>query len=97
MGEIVLSELLVPVQSSSTLFSNNCDATYLSANLVFYSRMKHLAIDYHFVRDLVQSFKLRVVPVSAGNQLADALTKSLSLPRLFSLYNKIDVIYKGAY
>ena len=91
MGEIVLSELLVPVQSSSTLFSNNCDATYLE------QVVKHLAIDYHFVRDLVQSFKLRVVPVSAGNQLADALTKSLSLPRLFSLYNKIDVIYKGAY
>ena len=54
--------------------------------------MKHLAIDYHFIRDLVLSSKLCVVHVSAGNQLVDALTKSLSRPRLFSLCNKIGVI-----
>ena len=39
---------------SFTLFSNNLGATYLSANLVFHSHMKRLAINYHFVRELVQ-------------------------------------------
>ena len=55
--------------------------------------MKHFTIDYHFVRDLVQSSDLRVVHVSAGDQLVDALSKSLSRPHLFSLYNKIGVIF----
>ena len=54
--------------------------------------MKHLTINYHFVRDLVQSFELCVVHVSTGNQLADARTKALSQSRIFSLCNKIGVI-----
>ena len=88
----MLSELLIPVQSSSTLFSNNLGATYLSANYVFHSRLKHLAIDYHFVRDLIQLSELCVVHVSVGDQFADAFIKSLSQPHLFSLCNKICVI-----
>ena len=55
--------------------------------------MKHLAIDYHFVLDLVQSFELRVVDVFTGDQLVDALTKSLSRLRLFYLCNKINVVF----
>ena len=89
----VLSKLLAPVQLLPTLFSNNFGATYIFVNPVFHSRMKHLAIDYHFVRDLVQSSELRVVHVFVGHQLANVLTKSLSQFRIFYLYNKITVIY----
>ena len=89
----LLSELLVLVQSPPTLFSYNLGATYLSANLAFHSRMKHLAINYHFVRGMVQSPKMRVIYAFVGDQLVDALTKYLSRPRLFSLCNKIGVIY----
>ena len=63
----LMSELLVSMQSPPTLFSDNLGATYLSANLVFHFRMKHLAIDYHFVHDLVQLFELHVVHVSDGD------------------------------
>ena len=88
----LLSELLALVQLPPTLFSDNLGVTYLSVNHIFHSRMKHLAIDYHFVRDLVQSSELRIVQASAGDQLADALTKPLSRSRLFSLCNKVVVI-----
>ena len=44
----LLLELLTSVQSPPTLFSNNLGATYHFANPVFHSRMKYLAIDYHF-------------------------------------------------
>ena len=54
----LLSELIAPVQLPPTLFSNNLGATYLSANPIFHSRMKQLAIDYHFVCDLIQLFEL---------------------------------------
>ena len=50
--------------------------------------MKHLAIDYHFVRDLVQSSALRIVHASSGDQLADTLTKTLPRPRLLDLCDK---------
>ncbi|XP_019095613.1 PREDICTED: uncharacterized protein LOC109130484 [Camelina sativa] len=40
--------------------------------------MKHIAIDYHFIRTMVQDGALRVVHVSTRDQLADLLTKPLS-------------------
>ena len=34
-------------------YFDNVGATYVNANLVFHSRMKHIAMDFHFVRDQV--------------------------------------------
>ena len=45
----LLSKLLILVQSSPTLFSDNLGATYLSANPVLHFLMKHFAIDYHYL------------------------------------------------
>ena len=53
--------------------------------------MKYLVIDYHFVCDLVQSSAIQVVHVFAGDQLADALTKSIPWPKLLDLCDKIGV------
>ncbi|KAL6311384.1 hypothetical protein AAG906_022735 [Vitis piasezkii] len=33
--------------------------------------MKHVALDYHFIREQVQNGLLRVSHISASNQLAD--------------------------
>ena len=87
----LLQELGIMLSSAPVIYSDNLGATYLCANPVFHSRMKHLAIDYHFVRDLVQNKQLRVVHVSSSDQLADALTKSLPRPRLLQLCSKIGV------
>ena len=91
--KLMLSELLALMQLPPTLFLNNLGAAYLSANPVFQSRMKHLAIDYHLVRDLVQLSKLHVVHVFAGDQLANAITKPLSQSCIVSICNKIGVIF----
>ena len=87
----LLQELQIPV-IAPTIFSDNIGATYLCANPVFHSRMKHIAIDYHFVRDLVSDKKLQVSHVPTSHQLADLLTKSLSSVRHHFLKDKIGVI-----
>ena len=53
--------------------------------------MKHVAIDYHFIRDQVQSGALRVTHVSSADQLVDALTKPLPRSRFQELRVKIGV------
>ena len=44
---------------------------------MFHSRMKHIAIDFHYIRDQVAKKELCVTHVHASNQLADSLTKPL--------------------
>lgn len=39
--------------------------------------MKHLALDYHFVQELIQDGVIRVVHVNSIDQLANGLTKPL--------------------
>ena len=73
------------------MFSDNIGATYLCANPVFHTCMKHLAIDYHFVRDLVASKELQVSHVPIGHKLAYLLTKPLSHSHHAFLLDKIDV------
>ena len=57
--------------------------------------MKHVAIDFHFIRDQVQSGSLRVAHVSSNDQLADALTKPLSRSTFQSLKDKIGLSCRG--
>ena len=85
----LLKELAFPVTESPQLLCDNLRATHLSFNPVNHSRMKHIQIDLHFVRDLVHKGSLQVKHVHTQDQIADLLTKSLSRQRTKLLRNKI--------
>ncbi|GKV30743.1 hypothetical protein SLEP1_g39523 [Rubroshorea leprosula] len=87
----LLSELGVSSSIPPAILCDNIGATYLSSNLVFHSWMKHIAIDLHFVRELVDRKVLHVSHISSHDQLADALTKALPSLRFRSLRSKIGV------
>jgi hypothetical protein len=40
--------------------------------------MKHVEVDYHFVRERVASQQLDVRPISSKDQVTDIMTKSLA-------------------
>lgn len=71
----LLQELKVPISPTPVIYCDNVSATYVCANPVFHSRMKRIAIDFHFVRDQVATGKLRISHVHTSDQLADSLTK----------------------
>jgi hypothetical protein len=48
--QTVLNELCIPCPRSARLWCDNIGAKYLTANSVLHRRMKHVEIDYHFVR-----------------------------------------------
>ncbi|KAL6322763.1 hypothetical protein AAG906_018644 [Vitis piasezkii] len=90
--------LLVPPQKQNiecwpmlppSLLCDNLGATHLSFNPVQHSRMKHIQIDLHFVRDQVQKGALKVSYVHTQDQLVDLLTKPLSRERTECLRAKI--------
>jgi len=87
----LLKKLGHPIIKTPQLFSDNIGATYLRVNPVFHTRMKHLVIDYNFVRDLVASKELQVSHVPTSHQLAYLLTKPLSHSLHACLLDKIGV------
>ena len=88
----LLTELGVVLPQSPVIYCDNIGATNLCSNPVFHSRMKHVAIDFHFIREQVQNGTLRVSHVSSDDQLADALTKPLPKSRFLSLKSKIGLV-----
>ena len=87
----LLHDLGVATKSPPTLYCDNIGATYLCANPIYHSRMKHVALDYHFVRQKVTDGSLRVCHINSFDQLADALTKTLTRAPFLRLWSKIGV------
>jgi hypothetical protein len=89
--ESLLPDLHVQLVQPPILWCDNIGATYLTSNLLFHARTKHIEIDFHFVRDQVLRGQLRVQFVSSKDQYADALTKSLSSTRFLLLRDSLTV------
>ncbi|CAL2268722.1 unnamed protein product [Prunus armeniaca] len=92
----LLHELGVLLPSPPVIACDNIGATFLCANPVLHSHMKHIAIDLHFVRDLVTQDLFKVAHVSTIDQLADVLTKPLSRQHFHLLRSKIGVTDGGS-
>ena len=92
----LLKELKVSFTHTPTIYCDNVGATYLCVNPVFHSRMKHIAIDFHFVRDQVVRHQLRVSHVHTADQLADSLTKPLARKLFLFHRSKIGILDRSS-
>jgi hypothetical protein len=85
----LLTELKVQHPLVARLWCDNIGATYLTANLVFHARTKHIEIHFHFVRERVAQKLLDVRHISSGDQLADGFTKALPLAKLIQFRSNL--------
>jgi hypothetical protein len=78
--QVLLRELGISQPRPPSLWCDNIGATYLTANPIFHRCMKHVEVDYHFVRERVASQQLEVRIISSKDQVADIMTKPLPGP-----------------
>ncbi|MED6118676.1 hypothetical protein PIB30_119149 [Stylosanthes scabra] len=83
--QLLLKELQITEKVSPTIYCDNLSSCHLSANPIMHGKSKHLETDLHFIRDLVMKKHLFVVHLSAQDQVADIMTKALSV-KLFERF-----------
>jgi hypothetical protein len=87
----ILYELHIPCPCSARLWCDNMSAKYLASNPMFHGLMKHVEVDYHFVRDgMVKLLDMRFI--SLNDQITDGFTKSLPQGRLLEFQCNLNLI-----
>ena len=71
------------------LWCDNVSALALASNPVFHAQIKHIEVDYHYIREKVLSKETQVHFISTLDQLADIFTKALSSPKFLELASKL--------
>ena len=62
----------------------DCDsesAIFLEKNPAYHSKTKHIDVQYHFVRDMVEEKKVLLENLGTLKKVADSLTKSVSIEK----------------
>ena len=66
------------VQGAIRIDYDSKSEIFLEKNLAYHSKTKHIDVQYHFVRDMIEDKKVLLVKVDTLKNTADALTKSMS-------------------
>ncbi|KAL8151199.1 LOW QUALITY PROTEIN: hypothetical protein V2J09_021007 [Rumex salicifolius] len=74
----LLHEIGFPLKTPPVLLCDNLSATFLANNPVITTQSKHIQLDYHFVREQIDSKLLIVRHIPAGDQVVDVFTKALT-------------------
>lgn len=74
----LLDEFKFPQPQRTLLLIDNQSTISLAKNAVFHSQTKHIAIRYHFIREIVEKGEIELKYVPTNWQVADVLTKALS-------------------
>ena len=62
------------VQGAIRIDCDSQSAIFFSKNPAYHSKTKHIDVQYHFVRDMIENKKVLLVKVDTLKNTADALT-----------------------
>jgi len=89
-----MKQMLLDYGMTSTtllVYCDNMSAINISKNHVQHSRMKHIDIRHHFIRELIENKIVEISHVSSEKQLADIFTKPLDLNSFLNLKKSISL------
>eukprot|EP00253_Pinus_taeda_P026115 PITA_26115 len=71
------------VQGAIRIDCDSQSAIFLAKNPAYHSKTKHIDVQYHFMRDMIEDKKVWLVKVENLKNTADALTKFVSFEKFF--------------
>jgi len=75
-----LHDLHFKIRKPGLIYGDNQGSIKLALNSQFHGRTKHIAIQHHFIRDLISAKEVTLEYISTKEMIADGLTKAL--PRI---------------
>ncbi|KAI0523161.1 hypothetical protein KFK09_005553 [Dendrobium nobile] len=87
----LLDEVGIPQHNPTTIHCDNISAMALAKNPVFHARTKHIEIDYHFIRQHLNSGEIQLSYIASTDNISDIFTKSFSPARFQELRRKLTI------
>lgn len=84
-----MSELNLAQPRPALLRCDNQAAIALAQSSKGHSRVKHIDIHHHYIRERVEDGDLEIVHIPGTNNIADIMTKPLPYPRHIDLINRM--------
>ena len=88
----LLVGMKIEIKDLVVIYCDNTSVINISKNLVMHTKTKHIAIKYHFLRELVQDKEVRLEYVNTKEQIVDIFTKPLPKNAFMYLRGKLGVI-----
>jgi hypothetical protein len=85
----LMSGLFQERLETTVIHCDNQSCLKLTENPVFHDRSKHIEMKYHFIRDMVQRRTIKLQYIRTDEQIADILTKPLSLGKFVYFQDKL--------
>ena len=85
----LMTELKLPLQRPITIYEDNSAAIFLSDTSVHSKRLKHIDIKWRYINDEVKSGNVKLIKIPTQLNIADLLTKPLSVHKFRELSAKI--------
>ena len=88
----LLQQLDFEVDLPIDIYCDSLGARAIAANSVYHKHTKHIAICYHYIRDVISHGTVNIEAISTKNNIANILTKSLPRNCHESLVEKLGLV-----
>lgn len=79
------------IKEPMVIYCDNISAINISKNLVMHTKTKHIAIKYHFLRELFQGKEVRLEYVNTKEKITYIFTKDLTKDAFMYIIGKLGV------
>lgn len=73
--QYLFQDLKIKFSNHALVFCDSKFAIYLAHNPIFHERSKHIELDYHVIREKIQSQLIHLLHIPNNSQIADMFTK----------------------